>query len=98
MWFGASSPGPCLTLFCLAEQTAAGQEEEEDWGDGGGIGDGGGGGVGLVDSLKQAGWPTRQSYERESLFLFSRAVRMGAAAVVWWGGQKGEVDCTGPPS
>lgn len=43
-----------------------------------------GGGVGLVASVKQAGWPRCQRYKRKSLFLSSGAVRMGAAVGLYW--------------
>lgn len=59
--------GPRLTLFCLAEQTAAGRKRKR--GEARIEGSAAGRGGGLVDSLRQAGWPRRRRY-RGSPFFF----------------------------
>lgn len=71
--------GPCLTLFCMAEQTAAGRKRKR----GEARIEGSAQGTGAL--FPAAGWVAQTPEVQREPFLFS-VVRMGAAVVVWGGG------------
>lgn len=70
--------GPCLTLFCMAEQTAAGRKRKR----GEARIEGSAQGTGAL--FPAAGWVAQTLEVPREPFLFS-AVRMGAAVVIWGG-------------